>query len=162
NEARLDAELAAGRAADLVGELEALVRAEPLRERPYGQLMLALYRSGRQAEALEAYHDARSKLVEELGLEPTEELQALYRRILNQDRTLIVDAVPHERVPDLPRPLSSFVGREREVQELLGLLLDDDVRLLTLTGPGGTGKTRLALRAAEEAAVAYPDGAYWV
>jgi predicted ATPase len=63
---------------------------------------------------------------------------------------------------NLPRPASSFLGRERELQEVLGLLLDEDVRLLTLTGPGGSGKTRLALRAAEEAARAFPDGVYWV
>jgi predicted ATPase len=62
----------------------------------------------------------------------------------------------------LPRPLTSFLGRERELQELLALLVEDEVRLLTLTGPGGTGKTRLALRVAEEAAVTFPDGVFWV
>ena len=84
-EARLDADLECGRAAELVGELEALVREHPLRERLRGQLMLALYRAGRQAEALDAYAAARTALVDELGIDPGAELQALHRSILNQD-----------------------------------------------------------------------------
>jgi DNA-binding SARP family transcriptional activator len=87
-EERLAADLELGRHAQLVGELEALVRRHPLRERLRGQLMLALYRSGRQAEALGAYHDARRTLVEELGIEPGPELQELYGSILRQERSL--------------------------------------------------------------------------
>lgn len=88
-EERIAADLENGAEAELVAELEALVRLHPLRERLRSQLMLALYRSGRQADALNAYHDARRTLVEELGLEPGPELQALYGSILRQERTLV-------------------------------------------------------------------------
>src|SRR5205814_4866582 len=103
-EARLDADLALGRHADLIAELEALIAEHPHRERLRGQLMLALYRSGRQADALEAYRDARATL-DELGLEPSERLRELERAILIQDsalntpRPLVSETVP------LPGPL---------------------------------------------------------
>ena len=84
-ELRIDADLALGRHAQVVGELEALVREHPLRERPRAALMRALYASGRQAEALEAYRDARAMLVDELGIEPSPELQELERAILRHD-----------------------------------------------------------------------------
>jgi DNA-binding SARP family transcriptional activator len=84
-EARVEADLAVGRHAELVGELQQLVAAHPLRERLHGQLMLSLYRTGRQAEALQAYRDARNVLVEQLGIEPGPELRALERTILAQD-----------------------------------------------------------------------------
>jgi DNA-binding SARP family transcriptional activator len=87
-EERIDAELALGEHAQLVGELEGLVREHPLRERLIGQLMLALYRSGRQADALETYREARRRLVEELGIEPSSDLQQLERAILTQDPAL--------------------------------------------------------------------------
>jgi DNA-binding SARP family transcriptional activator len=87
-EDRIDADLAAGRDAVLVPELEQLIAAEPLRERPYGQLMLALYRDGRQADALEAYQRARKILSQEVGLQPGPQLQELERRMLNQDPAL--------------------------------------------------------------------------
>jgi DNA-binding SARP family transcriptional activator len=87
-EARIDADLATGSAADLVGELEALVHEHPLRERLRGQLMLALYRAGRQADALEAYRQARRTLVDELGIEPNPELHELEQAILRQDSAL--------------------------------------------------------------------------
>ena len=96
-ERRIDLELALGHHDDLVPELEALVRAYPLRERLRGYLMVALYRSGRQAEALDAYRDARTTLRDELGLEPSEELQALQRAILDHDASL----APPPRI-DLP------------------------------------------------------------
>src|SRR5204862_5513611 len=85
---RVEADLALGRETDLVGELEALIREQPLRERLRGQLMLALYRSGRQAEALEAYREARRALVDELGIEPGPGLQELERAMLRQDPEL--------------------------------------------------------------------------
>jgi DNA-binding SARP family transcriptional activator/DNA-binding beta-propeller fold protein YncE len=93
-EARLDLDLNAGRAAELVGELEALVAANPLRERFRAQLMLALYRSGRQADALNAYRQTRRMLVDELGIEPSEELKELQRRILAHDPALSVIEPP--------------------------------------------------------------------
>ncbi len=101
-EDRLDLDLAAGRHAQLVGELEALVTEHPLRERLRGQLMLAFYRSGRQADALEAYQDARRALTEELGIDPGRELRELQQRILNQDPAL-----------DLRRPAQSSPSRRR-------------------------------------------------
>jgi len=98
-EDRIDADLTLGRHAALVGELESLVREHPLRERLQGQLMLALYRSGRQADALERYQQARSKLTDELGIEPGRDLQELERRILNHDPEL---GGPSRRLPHPP------------------------------------------------------------
>jgi DNA-binding SARP family transcriptional activator len=98
-EERIEAELALGRHAELVGGLEALVAAQPLRERARGQLMLALYRSGRQAEALEAYQDARRALVEELGIDPSPALQRLERSILNHDPSLDLEAPARPALP---------------------------------------------------------------
>jgi DNA-binding SARP family transcriptional activator len=101
-EARIDAELASGRHAELVGELQALVAEHPLRERLHGQLMLALYRSGRQADALEAYRGARELLLDELGLEPSEDLKRLEAAILRQDPELEprAEATPAPAVAD--------------------------------------------------------------
>jgi predicted ATPase/DNA-binding SARP family transcriptional activator len=159
-EGRFEHELAHGRHAGLVGELAAAVRAHPLRERLAGQLMLALYRSGRQAEALEAYRDARTTLVEELGLEPGEELSELQRRILVHDPALDLTRDSHRT--ELPASLTSFVGRRRELEEVRALVARPGVRLLTLTGAGGTGKTRLALEVARAVAGEFADGARFV
>ena len=159
-EGRFEHELADGRHAELVGELAAAVRAHPLRERLAGQLMLALYRSGRQAEALEAYRDARATLVEELGLEPGEELSELQRRILVHDPGL--DLMRDRRRTELPASLTSFVGRRRELEQVRALVVRPGVRLLTLTGAGGTGKTRLALEVARAVAGEFADGARFV
>ena len=109
-EERMEAELDGGGAASLVGELEQLVRENPMRERPRGQLMLALYRSGRQAEALQAYQDARKMLVEELGIEPTPSLQQLHASILRQESALQPQAVPgagEDRLGEVARALLS-------------------------------------------------------
>jgi predicted ATPase/DNA-binding SARP family transcriptional activator/Tfp pilus assembly protein PilF len=144
----LEARLALGQHAEVVGELEALIREQPLRERPRGQLMLALYRSGRQAEALEWYRDVRERLVEELGIDPSPQLQALYRKILNQDASLIVDGPSLQAPTNLQAPSTALVGRMRELADVQALLCREDVRLVTLTGTGGTGKTRLSLEAA--------------
>ena len=120
-EERIDAELACGRHADLIGELETLIAAHPLRERLRGQLMLALYRSGRQAEALHAYRAARQELAEELGLEPGEALRRLERAILQQDPELELE------VPERPRRAPPVTDRSllvfpREAGALDGLL----------------------------------------
>ena len=109
-EERIDAELELGRAAELVGELENVVRESPLRERPRGQLMLALYRSGRQAEALQVYQGTRRMLVEELGIEPTPALQELHASILRQESALQPQAVPgagEDRLGEVVRALVS-------------------------------------------------------
>jgi tetratricopeptide (TPR) repeat protein len=109
-EDRIETELQLGGAAELVGELEALVTGNPLRERPRGQLMLALYRSGRQAEALQAYQEARRSLVEELGIEPTPALQQLHASILRQESALQPQAVAgagQDRLGEVVRALVS-------------------------------------------------------
>ncbi len=143
-EARNDEELGAGRHAQLVGQLEALVSEGPLRERLRGQLMLALYRSGRQVEALEAYQDARRTLTEELGIEPGRELRDLQQRILNQDPTLDVEP---RRAEDALTPQGLFVGRDDELAALrqgLNDALAGHGRLFLLVGEPGIGKSRLA------------------
>ena len=110
-ERRIDADLAAGRHAEVIGELEALIAEHPLRERPRGQLMLALYRSGRQAEALEAYRRARRVLSEQLGLEPGEELRRLEQAILQQDPRLnLPEGEPPEERRALPARRSLLIA----------------------------------------------------
>ena len=158
-EQRVEADLALGGEADLIGELEALIAENPTRERLRAQLMLALYRSDRQAEALDAYRSARRAL-DELGLEPSAALKQLEKQILVHDVAL--DVPRREANLNLPYPVSTFVGRERELAEILEHGRDERVRLLTLTGPGGSGKTRLALAAAHQLLAHHPDGVLWV
>ena len=149
-ESRIDAELALGRHGEVIGELRALVAAHPLRERLQGQLMVALYRAGRQAEALEVYQQARTMLGEELGLDPEPGLQALQERILRQDPSLAAPLrTPGGRAHTLPARISSFVGRTAELEDLRRLLTRS--RLVTVIGPGGSGKTSLAVEAARAA-----------
>jgi predicted ATPase/DNA-binding SARP family transcriptional activator/Tfp pilus assembly protein PilF len=161
-EERIEADLALGREEDVLGELRALVEEHPLRERPRAQLMRALYRAGRQADALAAYRDARRTLLDELGLEPSAELRRLEQAILNQDTSLA--DVPRE--PDdagvLPTPATLLLGRRRELAETTALLRRPDVRLVTLTGPGGAGKTRLALELARSLTDEFADGVFLV
>jgi len=144
-EARIEADLMLGEHAPLVGELEALVARHPLRDRLRGQLMLALYRCGRQAEALQAYRDARRTLVDELGIEPGKALQELEQAILRQDVALDVPASGGARPGR--RAAGIFVGRERELAELSPALEDAAAgrgRLFLISGESGVGKTRLA------------------
>jgi predicted ATPase/DNA-binding SARP family transcriptional activator len=157
-EERIEAGLALGRHEELLAELMSLATAHPLRERMQGQAMLALYRSGRQSQALELCAALRARLHDELGLEPTLELRELQRRILQHDPSLIVPPGAEEPLALLPTPSNAILGRERELSELRTLLLRDDVRLLVLTGAGGSGKTRLALEAARESASSFANG----
>jgi hypothetical protein len=184
-EDRVEVDLGLGRQAQVIGELQALVEREPLRERLHAQLMRALYATGRQADALGAYQRARAVLAERAGLDPGPELRRLEAQLLAQDPALAIapelsaaapratrpggpavrepDAAPPEpgaaadvtaRAPgataavvpsNLPAPLTSFVGREEEIAQVRELL--GRGRLVTLVGPGGAGKTRLALEA---------------
>jgi len=161
-EERLEAELALGRHAELLPELQSLATAHPMRERLQAQMMLGLYRCGRQTEALELYADSRARLREELALEPGPELNELQQRILRHDPSLGIGRAATQGSTVLPAPPNALLGRERELDELRGLLLRDDVRLLVLTGSGGSGKTRLALEAAREAAPSFANGAAFV
>ena len=155
-ERRIEAELALGGSAEVIDELERLVHANPFRERLWQHLMLALYRAGRQADSLAAYHRARAAL-DELGIEPGDDLRVLEAAILRQE--VPAPAGADERSP-LPLPVSSFVGRDAEIAGIEERLPRE--RLLTLTGVGGVGKTRLALEVARRAAPEFGDGVAFV
>jgi DNA-binding SARP family transcriptional activator len=136
-----DAELALGRHHDLVGELEAMVASHPLRERRWGQLLLARYRDGRQAEALEGFRALRRTLRDELGVDPSRELQDLHQRLLQHDPALAWR--PPEPAPAPPAP---WYGRDEELRRLLGVYdtaAAGGGRLVTVVGEPGIGKTRL-------------------
>ncbi|MBB5964255.1 BTAD domain-containing putative transcriptional regulator [Planomonospora venezuelensis] len=171
-EDRIEAVLLLGRGSEAAAELPALIAAHPLRERLRGQLMRALYASGRQVEALAAFEDARAAFAEELGADPSPALAGLHLAMLRRDWS--EHAVrPAPGTPDpvpVPQPvtaaapgnlrarLTSFVGREHEVARVAELLAGH--RLVTLLGPGGAGKTRLAVESAEAVAGRMPDGVW--
>lgn len=191
----VDVELAQGQLGSVLDRLAALVREQPLREAFRGQQMLALYRSGRQAEALEAYANLRNQLLDELGIDPAPQLQDLHLRILEQDQTLLADAAQERLTPHASRdPLSpstnhpaarpdatteddsaarppaetwrsevvvppdELVGRGRDVDYLRELIVGTSQKIVTITGVGGVGKTRLAYAVARGLQDAYPDG----
>jgi DNA-binding SARP family transcriptional activator/tetratricopeptide (TPR) repeat protein len=173
-ELRVEAELACGRHAELVPELSSLVASQPLRERLRAQLMLALYRSGRQAEALAVYRQARQVLVEELGLEPGEDLRELERAILAGDRALdpparAAAATAATVAPaQLPADVAEFTGRAGGLQRLDALLPAERrphrtaVPISAITGTAGVGKTALAVHWAHRASGRFPDGQLYV
>jgi predicted ATPase/DNA-binding SARP family transcriptional activator len=164
----IDAELELGRGQQLVAETSELAAANPLRERLRGQHMRALYAAGRQADALQAYEDTRHTLADRLGVDPSPALAAVHLAILRGE-TEAADPAPRpgQLMPpgspnsgNLPARLTSFVGRDEELRALGKEL--GEARLVTLTGPGGAGKTRLAIEAAVRLADQMPDGAWFI
>ena len=165
-ELRVEADAAAGRHAELVSELRRLVAEHPTRERLAGQLMIALYRCGRQSEALDAYREARGKLAEEIGVEPGPELRAIHAAVLRHDPALDlaqVEELPHEVEAAAAAPLA---GRDAELEWLRDRWEEARAgrsRLVVLAGDPGMGKTRLAAELAVEVlrhggAVRYASG----
>ncbi|MET9897895.1 BTAD domain-containing putative transcriptional regulator [Streptomyces sp. NPDC006446] len=174
-ESRLDMDLEQGCHAEAVSELTALTAAHPLRERLRELLMLALYRSGRQAEALAVYADTRRLLADELGVDPRQGLKELQQRILQADPGLAEPSAPAAepstapvRPAQLPATVTDFTGRASFVQELSDVLAaasSDEGRVMAvsaLAGIGGVGKTTLAVHVAHQSRGAFPDGQLYV
>ncbi|MEV0630466.1 BTAD domain-containing putative transcriptional regulator [Nonomuraea wenchangensis] len=157
-EQHAEARLELGEHALLVGELGDLVTRHPLRERLRAVHMRALYRAGRQSEALAGYAELRERLADELGLDPGPELVALHQAILGQDPALSLPA--GRPLTNLPAAVSRLIGRDEALTEVCGLVGEE--RLVTLTGSGGVGKTRLALAAADRLLDDFADGAWLV
>jgi len=171
-ESRLDMDLEQGCHAEAVSELTALTAAHPLRERLRELLMLALYRSGRQAEALAVYADTRRLLADELGVDPRPGLRELQNRILQADPGLAEPSAPAAetvtapvRPHQLPATVPDFTGRVSFVSELIDVLASAEGRVMAvsaLAGIGGVGKTTLAVHVAHQARSAFPDGQLYV
>lgn len=160
-EGRIVADLESGAGAEVVPELEELIAAHPLRESLRASQMLALYRAGRQADALRAYTAARDALGEELGIEPGPELRAMEESILMQDPELRgAVAAPARPRSTLPARLASFIGREAAMAEVAEAFATS--RLVTLTGAGGAGKTSLAIEVGRGLEDEYADGVWLV
>ncbi len=161
-ETRIASVLHLNRPEEVLAETTALAGSNPLRERAQALAMRALYQAGRQSEALEVYAVFRNRLDEELGLQPGPELRDLQRQILTHDPVLRHDS-KSDRIPTgLPEAPNALVGRARELSLIDGLLRRQNVRLLVLTGAGGSGKTRLALEAARRAEGSFANGAVFV
>jgi predicted ATPase/DNA-binding SARP family transcriptional activator len=160
HEEQFDVALALGEHRELAPSLRAVLVDNPFRERLWGQLMLALYRSGRQADALEAFQEARRVLGDELGLEPGPDLRRLQDAILAHDPAIAAVPVDRRRRRNLPAASTSFVGRDDEREQIASLLREH--RLVTLIGPPGVGKSRLALETARRLDAEFPDGTWLV
>jgi predicted ATPase/DNA-binding SARP family transcriptional activator len=170
--ARVDCDLEDGAGAELVVELEGLLDGNPYEERIWGQLMVALVRSGRQADALDTYQRVRRLLAYELGIEPGQALARIQAAVLDGGDGWLSGAGAVElgtppagdgvRSVGVPRPLGRLIGRAGELSDLSALLADRELRLLTLVGGGGVGKTRLALEIAQRLEQSFADGAAFV
>ncbi|MFI9818850.1 AfsR/SARP family transcriptional regulator [Saccharothrix variisporea] len=162
---RIDADLELGRHADLVGELRALTVEHPLREQFWGQLMLALYRDGRQAEALQTYQEVRTLRIDQLGIDPGPELQQLHQAILANEPALNepASAPPARTMPppmQLPADIVGLVGRDRVADEVSAVLCSehDALPIAVLSGLPGVGKTALATHIGHRLRKRFPDG----
>jgi predicted ATPase/DNA-binding SARP family transcriptional activator len=158
----LEARLELGKVDELLPDVLALASAQPLRERTQRNAMVALYRAGRQSEALDVYTSLRRHLSDELGLEPSPPLRELQRLILQHDPALTTTPMVKPRGIAVPVPANPLVGRERELAQLRQLLTAGEARLIVLTGAGGSGKTRLALELARELTPEFANGAAFV
>ncbi|MCX4669397.1 winged helix-turn-helix domain-containing protein [Streptomyces sp. NBC_01381] len=149
-----------GEQGTLADELADLVAEQPLRERLRGAYMRALYRAGRQTEALDTYRDLRERLADDLGIDPGAELTALHGAMLRQAPGLSTPtpSSPARPLTNLPAPVTALIGRSKAVARVRQLL--STTRLVTLTGPGGVGKTRLALEAAAGFTEDFTDGVW--
>ncbi|MBV8997088.1 MAG: winged helix-turn-helix domain-containing protein, partial [Pseudonocardiales bacterium] len=159
------AELACGHAGTIVAELVELAARHPMREQLQGLLMTALYQAGRQAEALEVYQRTRGALVEQLGLEPSNELQRLERAILTGDPLLEAPMTPSIAPAQLPADITDFAGRKTQLAAISHLATATDrsaTALITIAGKAGIGKTTLAVHAAHRLRAQYPDGQLFV
>jgi predicted ATPase/DNA-binding SARP family transcriptional activator len=160
-ELRNDAHLNDGRHEVVLAGIDALIAEHPYRERFRAQQIVALYRAGRQTEALEAYRNARTTFDDDLGIEPSPALQELERAVLRHDPSLAAPAARPGAKYHLPVPPTPLIGRRLEIAAV-SALLRTDARLVTLVGPGGTGKTRLAVAVAADLAPELRDGAAFV
>jgi DNA-binding SARP family transcriptional activator len=165
-EERADALLAVGRHEEVLPDLTAMVADNPLQERMRGLLMLALYRSGRQAQALRVFEEGRGVLAEELGIDPGAELCRIHQQVLTMDPALEATApatavhVPVHVPAHLPADAPGFAGRRDELRALHGMLErdSDSPPILIISGTAGVGKTALAIRFGREVAKRFPDG----
>lgn len=154
-EARIEQDLKLGRHEQLVPELRALTRQHPARERMWAQLIVALHRCDRQTEALQAYDDIRTRLAEELGLDPGRDLQQAHQQVLTADNR------PRAR-NDLPGDIPDFAGRAGDLDEILAAVPSGGVAITAIDGMAGVGKTTLAVRAAHRLARRFPDAQLFV
>lgn len=162
-EGRIDADLALGRQAEVIGELRALIHRYPLRERPHAQLIDALATVGRRAEALEVYRDLRARMIDDLGIEPGEQARQAHLRALTHAPVRVVEPDPGRYAPDLlPPPDAHWAGREAELAAVCAAARHaahaGGTPLIMVTGSGGIGKTALAVAAARRCATLFPDG----
>jgi hypothetical protein len=161
-EERLALDIALGGHVRAAADLRSLLASHPMRERLSEMLMLALYRSGRQADALAVFGNTRRLLSEELGIEPGPALQSMHQRILQMDESLIGPVGRDGRRPAAPSPVTALVGRDYDVEQVARQLAPHDRCLIVLTGIDGLGKTRPALAAVESTRPHRRDGAAFV